>query len=323
MNPNATDDQRRPSRGLPGLTSISHSIQKSVTTITEPLSPSPSEFDLEARPNKSGFSGRLRAWSHHFKNSDVRSDTSSDQPDTKEPRTLMTLPHELQILVLSFLEFGDIVCLRRTAKYWYNFATPQLIRTIYGPDNFRAMLVKHCRVCLTYCPEDVTRIYTTRFDAGYPLSSRCVPCTVQSNDGTVLVGRKVTLGNSTDYWPCQWCGWPITDDPSRGTVIHSNCNCDYSMVVAAFVCLGCVQFLIGTVAAGLLWHYFPSDKIVLAPTIVGFVLTWVCILFIMVRENRVRTYHWALFLELAILGLWVSTKILSYNTPVFFRGLTY
>lgn len=306
MDPNNPDppEDRRPGRVLPGFTSISHTIRKTIITITEPLSPSRSDLDFESGLSSPGFE-KIRRWSTTRKSVDAVSIASRHPP--KEPRTLMTLPPELQILVLSLLEFGDIERLRRTSKYWYNFATPRLVRSIYGPDTFRAMLIQHCRVCLTYCPRDVTRIVTTRLDAGYPLSSRCVRCTVQSKDGTVRIGRKVTLGNFTDYWACRWCGWPITSDASTGhNQFHMKCYDKYAIVLLAFFLLGWFQFLIGVVASALAWHYFRSNKVVLAPTVVGFVLMWVCIILIMFRGNRVRTYHWALLIEVSMVGLWVS-----------------
>lgn len=297
-------------RVFPGFTSISHTIRKTIISITEPLSPTLTELDFDSTPSTpSGFE-KIRRWSTTRKSVDAVS-IGSRPVQQREPRTLVALPPELQILILSFLEFGDIERLRRASKYWYNFATPRLVRSIYGPDTFRAMLIQHCRVCLTYCPRDVTRIVTTRLDAGFPLSSRCIKCTVQSKDGTVRIGRKVKLGNFTEYWTCRWCGWPITSDTSTGhNQFHRKCYDKYAIALLVFFFLGWVQFFIGVVASALAWHYFRSNKTVLAPTIVGFILMWVCIVLIMFRGNRVRTYHWALLLELSVVGLWVSLPIL-------------
>lgn len=307
MDPNGTDEAGRPSRILPGLTSISQTLQKTIITITEPLSPSKSDFDAGASSTTPGLSERLRIWINHRKDGDIAPSISTPEA-TIMPRTLMTLPDELQILILSFLKFGDIERLRHTSKYWYNFATPRLMRTVWGPDLYRALLTQHCRVCLAHCPVDVARIATSCIQSGYPLSSRCLPCTVQSRDGTVRIGRKVMLGNFLEFWTCRWCGWPITEDTSTGHVqFHRGCYDKYALVLLAFFCLGWLQFCIGVVAAGMSWHYFKHDTIVVAPTALGFVLTWVCIILIMFRGNRVRTYHWALLIELAIVGLWVST----------------
>lgn len=299
---------RRRSRILPGLNSITQTVRDTIVTITEPLSPSlRSEFNLADSSSSSPGLEKHRHWNivHHRASADA---TSLSRTTTiSPPRTLTTLPPEIQIVILSFLEFGDILRLRRTSKHWYHFATPRLVRSIYGPETFRAMLIEHCSLCLTYCPRDVTRLVTTRLDPGYPLSSRCVRCTVQSGDGAVSVGRKTTLGNFVDYWTCRWCGWPVTADASTGhPQFHRACYDKYAVVLLAFFLLGWVQFFIGVVAAALAWRYFRRDVVVLAPTIVGFVLMWVCIFLIMFRGNRVRTYHWALFIELAIVGLWVS-----------------
>lgn len=308
MDPTAPDPAHHPAddRRLSRFTSIKHTIRKTLIAITEPLSPLRSDFDLESGP-PTPASETFRRWSTHRKSIDVASITS--RPPRREPRTLMTIPQELQILVLGFLEFGDIERLRRTSKFWHNFATPRLVRSIYGPDTFRAMLIQHCRVCLTYCPRDVARLVTTRLDAGYPLSSRCVKCTVQSKDGTVRIGRKVTLGNFTEYFVCRWCGWPITSDTSTGhSQFHRHCYDKYAIVLLAFFFLGWVQCLIGVVASALVWHYFRSDKVILAPSIVGFIMMWACIVLIMFRGNRVRTYHLALIAEVIIIGLWVMER---------------
>lgn len=308
MDPEAGEAPRegRLARVLPGFTSISHTIRKTIISITEPLSPTITEFDYDSAPSTpSGFE-KIRRWSTIRKSVDAVSIQSRSAPP-REPRSFMNMPPELQILVLSFLEFGDIERLRRASKYWYNFATPRLVRSIYGPDTFRAMLIQHCRVCLTFCPQDVTRIVTTRLDAGFPLSSRCIKCTVQSKDGTVRIGRKVKLGDFVDYWTCRWCGWPITADIATGhNQFHHKCYDKYAIALLVFFFLGWIQFFIGVVASALAWHYFRTNTTVLAPTIVGFVMMWVCIILIMFRGNRVRTYHWALLIELAVVGLWVS-----------------
>ncbi|KAF3766449.1 hypothetical protein M406DRAFT_241133, partial [Cryphonectria parasitica EP155] len=192
------------------------------------------------------------------------------------PMTLMTLPAELQIAVISFLGFADIQRLRRVCKYWYNFATPRLVRSIYGPDTFRAMLIQHCCICLTYCPQQVHRLFSSRLDAGWPLSSRCVKCTVQSKDGTIRFGKRVTLGNFIEYWACRWCGWPVTSDVSTGHAqFHSRCYEKYATVLLAFFFLGWVQLIIGVVAAALVWRYFPHNTAVLVSTIIGFVWMWI------------------------------------------------
>lgn len=37
----------------------------------------------------------------------------------------------------------------------------------------------------------------------------------------------------------------------------------------------------------------------------NFLLLWLCLVFLVFRGNRRRTYHWTLVIELTILGLWI------------------
>jgi Pyruvate/2-oxoacid:ferredoxin oxidoreductase delta subunit len=289
-------------------TGLSNGIRRTITFITEPLSPARSEWDLESAPSTPGLE-KFRRWSTIRKSTDASALSVTRPVTPEEPRTFMTLPAEIHIVILQHLDFGDIERLRRTCKYWYNFATPRLVRSIWGPDTFRSILIRHCKICLTYCPRDVTRLLSTPLDAGYPLSSRCVKCTIQSRDGAVRIGRKTTLGNFTDYWTCRWCGWPITADQcSSHPQFHKSCYDRYAFVLLAFFLLGWVQFFLGVTGSGLCWHYFRGDTLVLAPTVVGFLLMWLCLILIMFRGNKVRTYNIALFLEVAIIGLWVSLE---------------
>lgn len=290
-------------------TGLSNGIRRTITFITEPLSPTRSEWDLESASSTPGLE-KFRRWSTIRKSTDASALSirgGETPPEEQPPRNLTTLPDEIKIVILQHLDFGDIERLRRTSKYWYNFATPKLVRSIWGPDTFRSILIRHCKICLTYCPRDVTRLLSTPLDTGYPLSSRCVKCTIQSGDGTVKIGRKTTLGNFTDYWTCRWCGWPITASQApTHPQFHEPCYNKYSWALLTFFLLGLIQFFLGVTGSGLCWHYFRGDKLVLAPTTTGFLLMWICIILIMFRGNKVRTYNVALFLEVAIIGLWVS-----------------
>ena len=110
-------------------TGLSNGIRRTITFITEPLSPARSEWEIESAPSTPGLE-KFRRWSTIRKSTDA-SNLSATRPATpEEPRNFMTLPAEIQIVILQHLDFGDIERLRRTCKYWYNFATPRLVRSI-------------------------------------------------------------------------------------------------------------------------------------------------------------------------------------------------
>ena len=259
-----------------------------------------------------------------FSNSSYDVKPSSIEP--KGPWTIMNLPNELQLMIVRELEFPDIVHLRRTCSYFRAFASPAVIRSLYGSDEaYKATLVSHCRECLTF-RHSLERLGTSPKDPGYPLSSRCVPCVLQSRDGTIRVGKRIVLGDQLDCWVCRWCGWPIAyDDHADGHVqFHQRCRDKYGTATAWYVALGFVQLTIGVTASALSWRYFRHEMLIFAPATVSvfvwipsvygpsnlaiqanFILMWICIGIISFRATHTRTYHWALGFETAVAGLWV------------------
>lgn len=194
-------------------------------------------------------------------------------PPATRPRTFMTLPNELQLMIIRRLSFTDIESLRQTCSYFHAFASPAVIRALFGPENFRKILISHCRLCLRCLPRPFDRLRTTPKDAGYPLSSRCVACVRQARDGTVRVGKKIVLGNYVDYWVCRWCGWPVTTETANGHVqFHIPCYGRYANVLLFYFCLGWVQLSFGITASALCWRYFRHDVLVFAPATVLFLL---------------------------------------------------
>lgn len=268
---------------------LSKGLRKTITSIAEPFSSTRSDWDI-------------------IESAKAQIPGTKELPSLPEPRILMNIPPELHVVILQCLDFEDILHLRRTCKYWYNFVTPQLIQSIWGRDAFRAILTRHCKVCMRFCPKGATRLYTTPLDPGYPLSSRCVSCTVKARDGTFRLGRTVMLSNSVEYCICRWCGWPVTG--TSGSVeyrqFHKTCYKKYFLGKLAFFFVRWFHLFIGIVAPALCWHYFRRDKMVLVPTIMAFLMMWLGVFLIGNQPIRVRFYLRDLLIELIILGLWVA-----------------
>jgi hypothetical protein len=197
----------------------------------------------------------------------------------KKPLTLMTLPQELQMMLLRFMDWPDIERLRRTCRYFHGFATPPLVRTLFGRAHLQMMLLSHCRVCLRH---DMRRAHLLlplpgTDDPGYPLASRCIDCAISSGDGSIRVGQRVGLANFHSVWVCRVCGYPITDGRvAQHTLVeasqsqfHRGCHRSYSRILVFFFLLGWIQFSIGVVAAALAWRYFRGEVLVFAPSVVS------------------------------------------------------
>lgn len=275
-------------------TGLSKGIHKSITSITEPCSPTRSEKDL-------------------LESATAQTQGTKVYRIRPEPRNLMNIPPELHMVILQCLDFGDIQQLRRTCKYWCNFATPQMLRNIWGREAFRAILVRHCKICMRFCPKGATRLCTTPLDPGYPLSSRCVPCAMKSRDGTIRLGRTIMLSNSIEYYICRWCGWPVTGTSGSADYrqFHKECYRKYFWGKLAFFFVRWFHLFSGIIAPALCWRYFSKDKMVLVPTIIGFLLLWFGFFFTGFQPNRVRVHLRDLVMEVILLGLWVSTSSVS------------
>lgn len=234
----------------------------------------------------------------------------------KDPFTLMTIPDELQILILSYLDFTSIIRLRRTSRYWRTFASPDLLRTIHGAADYQAMLLQHCAKCLAFCPTPTARVATKPQNIGYPLSSKCISCALQANDGTIRVGRQVKLADKEKYWVCRWCGWPVISGAYRSrrnvghSEFHQKCYQRYFVGgIMTWFMLGIVQFILSVVGSALVWRFFRSEEIkAVTPTVIGFVLSLVCFWFIANRDCYEPTYVWSFFAEAAVLASWVSPQ---------------
>ncbi|KAK3356798.1 hypothetical protein B0T25DRAFT_452569 [Lasiosphaeria hispida] len=227
---------------------------------------------------------------------------------TKKLLHLLSLPPEVQLLILSQLRFADIERLRRTCKQLRYLATPHQIRILMGPMQLQNELLGHCKSCLAYDEYRQTLLLSSVTDPGYPLASRCVRCALIAGDPRIRFGKKVRLANFETVFVCRWCGWTIAE-PSISAYtneqFHRECYRGYSNALFFYFLLGWVQLSIGITGAALAWRYFRHVTMVFAPTVASFLLLWFCFGVLMFRSNKERTYHWTLFLELTILGLWV------------------
>ncbi|KAK5997774.1 hypothetical protein PT974_00134 [Cladobotryum mycophilum] len=231
----------------------------------------------------------------------VPAQARSRDPKNAFQISLLRLPSELQLLILSYLDFGDIERLRRTNSGIRRSLNKATIRTLFP--NLKDVLLSTCYLCLVH-KHGMDLIRAEESDARYPLASRCFDCVAQRSG--FMVGRKYMLGNSASVWVCRWCGYPVSTIAGwNQPEFHVKCFQKYNRILLLYFLLGCAQWAVVIIAAALCWHYFRHSKMVLGPTIVNFVVAfWVFGLSVL-RGAVLRTYHWAFVLELAIMALWI------------------
>ncbi|KAL0940312.1 f-box domain-containing protein [Colletotrichum truncatum] len=279
---------------------------------------SPLPLDLEQQiSGKEKDGASIRPQSARPRTSRSRRDSVIEKVASLDPRTsrrrskilgpktgnsLMDLPPELQLLIIDHLEFGELENLRRTCRFYRNFLTKQTIRDLFG-EQFRLALLAHCYICLKYDPTRGSLLWADYNHPRYPLASKCVDCAYQKNE--LSVGKKVALGNYASVWICRWCGYPVTNASAPNQPeFHKGCYEHYNNVLLVYFVLGWIQLSLGIVAGALCWRYFKDKVLVLAPSIVNFILLWWCLALLIVRGEHKRTYHISGIIEATILGLW-------------------
>lgn len=178
----------------------------------------------------------------------------------------LAFPPEIQFLVLSFLDFGDIERLRRTCKFFRIRISKPLIRSLFP--EWSTPLRNTCYLCLTYDPTGSEVICSDVSDARYPLSSLCIGC-FRKGKG-FMVGRKYLMGNGVQRYLCRWCGDLVLSSPAQNRPeYHELCFGRYMYVMFAYYIFGLTQFVIMIVAPAICWHYYKPLVAVMVPTIVS------------------------------------------------------
>ncbi|KFA80468.1 hypothetical protein S40288_02045 [Stachybotrys chartarum IBT 40288] len=300
---------------------FSHTFDTDYTDDEEsPSSPGPSTHDPARDMSSAALAATLEKTSNHAWK--LRKASKCGQRCAYD--RFMNLPPELQLMILTNLEFGDIERLRRTSHHFRNLITKPVVRQLF-PD-LRATLQNTCYSCLEHVNYRGHLIRAEQNDPRWPFGSKCFDCTAQHRE--FMIGQKYTLGDCSYAWICRWCGYPVTTSTAwNQPEFHRSCYKRYNAVLILFFLLGCFHWLCIIVGGALCWAFYRSSTTILAPTIVSisaattcmaettpstnqepqvnFIMAFWALVLLCVRGQYLRTYHWTAILESAILGLWV------------------
>lgn len=152
--------------------------------------------------------------------------------------SLLYLPMELQFLIYSHLNYGDLRTLRTTNRYFRQLISLDFIRICLGSPATDAELRLVCRSCMRYDPVGTRLVWplahrtqpdptTGRITAaddgsdeednappppnypgpGLPFSALCSDCAVRARQ--LSPGEYVLMdGGERKVRVCRWCGWP-------------------------------------------------------------------------------------------------------------------
>lgn len=179
---------------------------------------------------------------------------------------LLNLPVELQLMVLEYLNFGEIEAFRRTCRVVRNGVSKDHIRVLFP--ELKLALLSTCRQCLVYDSSRNILIREPETHRLYPFASSCVTCTVIKKP--FKIGQKVTMGNCRVSYICRYCGLPTPSSPRIGVQFHKPCLLRYQYVLYIFFFIGVMQWFVTLTGSALCWRFFKIWMPVLIPTVVRF-----------------------------------------------------
>lgn len=178
---------------------------------------------------------------------------------------LFSLPPELQFMILSFLDFGDIEQFRRSCHFVRSKISKPVIRALF-PD-LKSALLATCYVCLYHDATGGHIVAAQRCDARFPLASKCITCTARTNG--FIVGHTCFLANGARASVCRWCGYPVESKTTHCPPFHDRCRRMYDWASLLHSLAGSLQWIMVIVASALCWRYFKYDKRVWVPATVS------------------------------------------------------
>lgn len=141
-------------------------------------------------------------------------DTARAQPSRRNGflAHLMDLPQELWLEILSYLDFGELLRLRRTCKTIRRSVSKPTIHLLVP--HWRRARWSTCTVCLRYDPAR-PRVFC--LDGGtrcLPEQPECVECITRRNG--FHVGLTYFMCRHGVVSICRYCGQPVVTEPAPG-----------------------------------------------------------------------------------------------------------
>ncbi|KAI1767007.1 hypothetical protein GGR53DRAFT_518632 [Hypoxylon sp. FL1150] len=218
---------------------------------------------------------------------------------------LASLPLELQLLILSYLDLHSLVTLRQTCPLYRQVITADfLYRKFSENGQCNPVLQGCCTECL--CMPGLDRLIVDTSRLRHEWRSMCFRCWRD----------KVSRGSSRKPWPlvemangdygyiCHFCTWPVHSGASNSRIkqMHAPCRVRRLVVVISWLIMAIIQFGLGMLAAILAWTMFRNQSMVLIPASIDFGMAVVALIIFTIRVGTKNelTYTRALATELVI-----------------------
>ncbi|KAK7917269.1 hypothetical protein PG985_010877 [Apiospora marii] len=235
------------------------------------------------------YSFNLKPWNNKPHTTAVAAATTSNSgssrrasPLPSNASRLTSLPMELQLEILSYVDLRGLIQLRRTSRLYRSVITRDYLVRRFAADsngNGNGPLKYCCSQCLTMPPVEFLLLALNHSGEGSGSGSN----NAMSLSSETLCHRcwRPRLGPPSDerrgggdphsidgQWPlaiCPFCGWPMAGSRSH----HPGCYTRRFCLLVVWFVLGLAQFAVGVFGAVASWSVYEDDPRIKIPSSVS------------------------------------------------------
>lgn len=183
---------------------------------------------------------------------------------------LEKLPHELLLLIASYLYYGELQKLSRVNRFFRDLVSEDFISACLTAGELRIATALICRCCRRYVRAYHGLVWTDGPLINKPFSAYCVPCAIKT--------RRLKPGQSRLDAPmnasgdrvhaCRWCGRRLPAF-KRHEFHVPECLAKFRGAGLAYHILATTRSAIAVATYAVAWRYFSGNRLVLGTTIVS------------------------------------------------------
>ncbi|KAJ6439484.1 exported protein [Purpureocillium lavendulum] len=244
--------------------------------------------------------GRVRIRVFRHASSDAATATSSR---ARPPRTalehMMGLPLEMWLEIFQYVNFADMIQLKRTCWSTCSIVSNPLLRMVFGR-TMRKHSRRVCRRCMKTDETEATLLLPLHLPrtAHHVLVSECIAC----------VAQRGGFAPDVQWWNgevrvcmCAYCGWPTPWGSSANVQLHARCVVQYRKRQAWCVGISVAPLWLLGGCVVLIVHSGGMPEATVSLLVLGFWLTMLSPGLHICANNELRLYHFGALLDLICL----------------------